>query len=56
MQYIASVFMALHAINSTAIKFWHNTTFQKANKGMDIKQANRNKSFIIAFSLRWLHP
>lgn len=31
MQYINSVFMALHAINSTAIKFWHNTVFQKAS-------------------------
>lgn len=56
MQYINSVFMALHAINSTAIKFWHNTAFLKANKRMDIKRTSRNKSFIIVFSLRWLHP
>lgn len=56
MQYINSVFMALHAINSTAIKFWHNTAFLKANKRMDIKRTSRNKSFIIMFSLRWLHP
>lgn len=50
------MFIALHAINSTAIKFWHNTAFLKANKRMDIKWTSSNKSFITVFSLRWLHP
>lgn len=34
--------MAPHAINSTAIKFWRNTAFQKANRRMHIKSVEKS--------------